>query len=61
MKEYKVHITETHIISVNVKALNAEEARKIVEQMYMENDFIHGADHFKGVTFSVPGYPEQER
>ena len=61
MKEYQIRITETLAMTVTVEAENAAQAREIVERNYKNSDYILDADHFKGVTFTVPKNRDYER
>jgi len=61
MREYKVQIKETLALTVTVEAKSAEQARAIVERNYKNSDYILDADHFQGVTFTVPQRSERDR
>lgn len=61
MKEYDVKIRETLEMTVTVEAENAAQAREIVERNWKNSDYVLDADHFKGVTFTVPSRSERER
>ena len=61
MKEYKVQIKETLAMTVTVEADNAAQAREIAERNWINSEYILTADHFKGVTFTVPTRTEPER
>ena len=54
MKEFKVRITETLATTVVVEAESAAQAREIVEKNWKNCDYILDANHFKGVTFTIP-------
>ena len=54
MREYQVQIKETLAMTVTVEAESAAQAREIVEKGWKNQDYILDADHFKGVTFTVP-------
>lgn len=54
MKEYDVKIRETLEMTFTVEAENVMQAREIVERNYKNSDYILDADHFQGVTFTVP-------
>ena len=53
MKSYKVTITETLQMEVEVAAENSEQAENIVHKGYHDCEYILDADHFKGVQFDV--------
>ena len=61
MKEYDVKIKETLEMTVTVEAESAAQAREIAEQNWKNQDYILDADHFKGVTFTVPTRNDRER
>ena len=61
MKEYPVRIRETLEMTVTVEAANPAQAREIAERNWKNSEYILDAEHFKGVTFSVPGRSERER
>lgn len=61
MKEYQVKIKETLEMTVTVEAENAAQAREIAERNWKNSDYILDADHFTGVTFTVPARSERER
>ena len=61
MKEYQVQIKEILAMTVTVEAENAVQAREIVERNWKNSDNILDADHFKGVTFTVPQRSERDR
>jgi hypothetical protein len=61
MKEYVVKIKETLQMTVTVEAASAADARDMVEQCWKNGDYILDADHFQGVTFTVPSRAERER
>ena len=61
MKEYDVKIKEVLEMTVTVEAKSPIEAREIVERNWKSSDYILDADHFKGVTFTVPQRSERER
>ena len=54
MKEYQVLIKETLEMTVTVEAESAAQAKEITERNWKNQDYILDADHFKGVTFTVP-------
>ena len=60
MKTYKVTITETLQMEVEVEAPSRFEAALLVEKNWKNSDYILEADHFKGVTFTT-GSPKRER
>jgi len=61
MKEYTIRITETLAKAVTVEAENAAQAREIVERQWKNGDYILDADHFQGVTFTLPKNRDYER
>jgi len=61
MKEYEIRIQETLAMTVTVEAENAAQARDIAECNWKNGDYILDADHFKGVTFTVPKNRDYER
>ena len=61
MKEYKIKITETLEMTVAVEAENATQAREIAESQWKNGDYILDADHFQGVTFTLPKNRDYER
>ncbi|MDR0324927.1 MAG: DpnD/PcfM family protein [Oscillospiraceae bacterium] len=61
MKDYKVQIKEPLAMTVTVEAESAAQARAIAEQRYKDSVYILDADHFKGVTFTVPVRSERDR
>lgn len=61
MKEYKIRIQETLAKTVTVEAENAAQARDIVERQWKNGDYILDADHFQGVTFTLPKNRDYER
>jgi hypothetical protein len=61
MKEYQVQIKETLAMTITVEAENAAQARDLVERAYKNSDYILDADHFQGVTFTVPKNRDYER
>jgi hypothetical protein len=58
MNTYKVVITETLQMTVEVDAPSCREAERIVTRNWENSDYILDADHFIGVKFSAP---KQER
>lgn len=61
MKEYQVQIKETLVMTVTVEAENAAQAQEIVESNWKNSDYILDADHFQGVTFTIPKNRDYER
>jgi hypothetical protein len=51
MREYKVKIKETLAMTVTVEAESAAQARDIVEQQWVNGEYILDADCFQGVVF----------
>lgn len=60
MKTYKVTITETLQMEVEVEAPSRYEAERLVEKQWNDSEHILDADHFKGVTFTATP-PQRER
>jgi len=44
-----------------VEAENAAQAKEIVERNWKNSEYILDADHYQGVTFTVPARSERER
>lgn len=61
MKEYSVQIKETLAMTVTVEAKSAEHARQIAELQWQNGDHVLDAEHFQGVTFTVPKDRNHER
>lgn len=61
MKEYAIRITETLAKTVIVEAENAAQARDIAERNWKNEEYILDADHFQGVTFTIPKNRDYER
>ena len=61
MKEYQVQIKEILAMIVTVEAENPARAREIAEKRWTDGEYILDADHFQGVTFTVPQRSERER
>ena len=61
MKEYQVQIKETLVMTITVEAESAAQAQDIVKKGWNDGEYILDADHFEGVTFSVPSRSERER
>ena len=61
MKEYKVQIMETLIMTVTVEAKNAAHARDIVEKKWNDSEYILDANHFQGVDFTTIKERSHER
>jgi hypothetical protein len=53
MKTYKVTITETLQMEVEVEAASRAEAEQIAEDNWRNEDYILDADHFVEVTFKA--------
>jgi len=53
VKSYKVFITETLQMEVDIEAKSRSEAVEIAERNWNNSDYILDADHFKGVTFEA--------
>ncbi|MDD4494562.1 MAG: DpnD/PcfM family protein [Eubacteriales bacterium] len=53
MKKYKVTITETLQMEVEVEAPNRIEAERLVNKHWIDGDHILDADHFIGVDFKA--------
>ena len=60
MKTYKVTITETLEQEVEVQAASREEAERLVEMQWRNEDHILDSDNFMGVTFKAQR-PQKER
>ena len=60
MKTYKVTITETLQMEIEVEAPSRQEAERLVEKRWNDSDYILDADHFKGVTFTTDA-PQRTR
>jgi len=61
MKKYDVKIREILEMTVTVEAASAAQAREIVERDYKRCDYVLNADHFTGVTFTIPPQKNYER
>ena len=53
MKSYKVTITETLQMEVEITARNREDACKKIKRNWENCDYILDADYFKGVDFKA--------
>lgn len=53
MKNFKVTITETLQMTVEVEAESLAEAEEKVEEKWNDGDYILGADHFAGADFKA--------
>ena len=53
MKSYKVTITETLQLTVEIEAASREEAERQAEANWKKSDYILDAEHFKGVEFKA--------
>ena len=53
MRYFKVNITETLQIEVEIEAVDRRGAEILVEAKWGKSDYILDADHFKGVTFTA--------
>jgi hypothetical protein len=53
MKTYKVTITETLQMEVNVKAGSREEAEQTVKGRWNHEEYVLDASHFKGADFKA--------
>ncbi len=53
MKTYKVTITETLQMDVEVEAESPEEAEKMVSDGWCRSDYVLDADYFDGVQFEA--------
>ena len=56
MKKYKVTITETLQMEVEVDAPNRSEAERLVNRQWVEGDYILSADHFTDVDFKAVSF-----
>lgn len=61
MKKYKVTITETLEMTVDVQAHSKEEAESKIRSAWENSDYILDADHFQGVTFRAREQKDLER
>ena len=61
MKSYKVTITETLGMTVDIEARSRQEAERIAEENWKNSDYILDADHFKGAAFRAKEDREIER
>lgn len=61
MKTYKVTITETLKMTVDVMADSRLEAEEKVKTAWMDGEYILDAEHFTGVTFKAKLDKEIER
>lgn len=61
MKSYKVTITETLEMTVDIDAHSRREAERIAEENWKNSDYILDADHFKGTAFKAKEDREIER
>lgn len=52
MKEFEVNITETLQKTVTVEAESREEAERMAEDMWRDEDIVLDAEDFTGVEFS---------
>ncbi len=61
MKGYKVTITETLKMTVDIKANSRDEAEMIAESKWGNSDYILDAECFDNVTFKAKQVKEIER
>ena len=52
-KNYKVRITETLVMTVDVEAHSRDEAEQITSDNWHNSDYILDADNFVGVEFEA--------
>ena len=52
-KNYKVRITETLAMTVDVEAHSRDEAEQIASDKWHDSDYILDADNFVGVEFEA--------
>lgn len=52
-KNYKVRITETLVMTVDVEAHSRDEAEQIASDNWHNSDYILDADNFFGVEFEA--------
>ena len=52
-KNYKVRITETLVMTVDVEAHSRDEAEQIASDNWHNSDYILDADNFVGVEFEA--------
>jgi hypothetical protein len=61
MRGYKVTITETLRMTVNIEAENLIHAEQIISDNWKKSEYILDADNFVGVEFTdVPDWVETE-
>ena len=53
MRNYKVTITETLQMTVEVRADNLAEAEEKVEEKWNKGEYVLGAEHFAGADFKA--------
>ena len=61
MKSYKVTITETLQLTVEIEANSCETAEKQAEAKWKNSDYILDAEHFKGVEFKAKPIKEKSK
>lgn len=61
MKTYKVTITETLKMTVEIQANSQEEAEITAQTNWENSEYILDADNFMGVTFKAKRIQEIER
>lgn len=59
MKKYKVTITETLQMEVEVDAPNRSEAERLVNRKWIEGDYILSADNFTDVDFKAVSFQRE--
>jgi len=52
-KNFKVKITETLVMTVDIEADSSEEAEQIAWDRWNDSDYILDADNFVGVEFEA--------
>lgn len=53
MKTYQVEIKETLCMTVEVEAVNAQQAEAMVQEAYNNEEYILDSEHFAGVEFAA--------
>lgn len=60
-KNYKVRITETLVMNVDIEAHSREEAEQIASDNWHRSDYILDADNFIGVDFEATEEPVRKK
>lgn len=61
MKSYKVTITETLEMTVDIEAHSHREAERIAKENWKNSNYILDSEYFTGVAFQVKEDKEIER